>query len=348
MIIKRIVLLIIAVLLVMTTLGSCTTKEEKKTSDLGLWANNFVEYEGWVYYSEWDSGDLYKIKPSGEDKTRVGDIKTYYFRIYENRIFCIDAKDGKKGMLYSTNMEGSDIIFLHGAEKFYIVDGWVYSLMWHMVIYKARLDGTERTVLGLGNEPCNDFYIDGEWIYFSIWKPIDKEWGYVLYKMHMDGTQRTQVMQEVGLTIDYDDEWFYYLDSAGIDLYSMERQSIYKISLNSEKKEKITDCKSPLRGFHKVIGDWLYYEDYDDEDGFYKVKTDNGERVKIADFSYRISGVGIWGNWMVYQCMDLDNEFYTKYIQMVRISDSEKTDELIDIIINDMEQYIEVRKYDYK
>lgn len=338
---KRIVMLLLVVMLVIPVMVSC--KLEETHSDLGLFANNFVEYDGWIYYSEFKSGDLYKVKTNGEDRTRVGDIKTTYFKIYEDRIYYLDERKA----LYCAALDGSTIMLENefiGGDKFYIVDGWVYSLARHMVIYKTKTDGTECTVLGKGNEPCGDFCIEGDWIYYTVWKPIDG-WGYALFKMRTDGTQRTQIMQQSALAIDYDENWIYFVDTAGkgVGTRNTDGQSISKVRFDGSEKQKIIDSDMHHNSFFKVIGEWIYYENFGDDSGLYKVNTDSGKRVKITE-SYRVGEVGLWGNWMIYLCMD--TELGETYLQMIRISDTEKTDKLIDKMLADMPEDVEVRKYE--
>lgn len=314
----------LAVMLAMCVMVSC--KSEKAYSDFGLFSNNFVHHDGWIYYSEFKSGDLYKIKPNGENKTRVGDIKTTYFHVCDERIYYTDAAE--RNIMCSVKLDGSDRTILYEDEfeeypsdKMQVVDGWVYFFIKDSVLYRVKTDGTELTVLNKGNEHYCDFSIDGEWIYFLVMKPIDKKWSTVLFKMRTDGTQRTQLMHENALAIDYDDEWIYFVDTAGKSIVDLntDGQSICKIRTDGSERQKLTDSDMLWNSFFKVIGDWIYYEDFGDDSGLYKMNTDSGERVKITE-SYRVGEVGIWGNWMAYLC--LDSELHDPIIQIIRIQES--------------------------
>lgn len=347
---KRFVLLLLVVMLVIPVIVSC--KSEETYSDFGLFANNYVEHEGWIYYSEWHTGDLYKIKPSGEQKTRIGDFQTYYFNIYEDRIYYLDAVEWN--IMCSAKLDGSDKTILYEnefaeycADKMQVVDGWVYFFIKDSVLYRVKTDGTELTVLSKGNEHCIDFSIGKEWIYFSVMKPIDNKWSTVLFKMRMDGTQRTQLMQENSLLLDYDCEWIYYVDTAGksIGELNTDGQSICKIRFDGSEKQKLTDSDMLWNGFFKVIGDWIYYEDFGDDIGLYKVNTDSGERVKISD-DIPCRFVDIWSNWMIKFDIDYSDEPYKPYLQIIRIGDNDKYDGLIDKIIEDLPPEIEIRKYE--
>jgi Tol biopolymer transport system component len=237
--------------------------------------------------------------------------------VYEERVlYTIGLGWG----LCSIRTDGSDKIIspdsdLFGlrSRKMDVADEWVYVLGFSKNIFKIKSDGSEYT--RLNDHDIYDFCIDGEWIYYLEEKEDEKFVGFQLWRMQTDGTQKQQLMQEPSFSIDYDENWIYYIDND---------EDIYKIAIEGTERKRILECDSGL--FLKVIGDWVYYEDRGDKPGIYKVKTVGSERTFITNdteaFFYTV-----WDNWLL--CLG------TERISVIRVGESEETDEIIMDIIFD-------------
>ena len=341
--IKNIILLIITIILLLSTAVSCAQKEEKH-SNLGLIHNNYIEYDGWIYYSEFESGDLYKIKPNGEEKNRVGDIKTWSFSIYEDRIYYIS------GYLYSAKLDGSDIKKIMSSDQdetavkyndirgawMQVADGWIYYIDEKRKINRVQIDASESEIISEEGKSSLFLSIDEDKVYC-----ISQTYGEIntsLCYINNDGTSRITIGEnELGLAIDYDDNYVYYDDPDG--------EGIYKISFDESQKQKLTDNSSDGSTF-KVIGDWIYYFNNEEDSGVYKVKTDGSEDIKVTDDKYIMFMLDVWDNWLFYTGVHELGVQDEQYIGMLRVGNSYKTDRLIEKIIDDMELETEIRKYE--
>lgn len=109
--------------------------------------------------------------------------------------------------------------------------------------------------------------------------------------------------------------WVYYTDTDDGDIYT--------VSFYGTEGQRIVERDGGM--FLKVIGDWVYYENYGDKPGIYKVKKDGSESKLITDT--KASFFDIWGNWLL--CLGPDG------ISAIRVSESEETDEIIKEIMSD-------------
>lgn len=87
---KRIILLMLAIMMLIPMAVSCVPKVESLTSDLGVSRSNVVSSDGWAYYGNADG--LHKISPDGSDKTLILDATPLIFLIYEDRIYYIPVE----------------------------------------------------------------------------------------------------------------------------------------------------------------------------------------------------------------------------------------------------------------
>lgn len=338
---KSTVILLLAIILLLPLVASCASADRKDTSDLGLNLKICQEHDGWVYYSDLSSGQLYKIKPSGDEQTEISGVITYSFIINGDRIYYTTENDRA---LYSCKTDGSDQTFLCDkryrmwpTHKVYVVEGSIYSIPKYNALFKMKTDGTELTQLTRPIKPITDFCFSDDWIYYVV--QDYGECSYNLYRMRTDGTQITRLTQEDCTAIDYhvgfyNDDWIYYGDELGT--------SIYKVRFDGSDKQKITDRSFTQSRFLKVIGDWVYYVNGGDNSGLYKVKTDGSERTRITDVIPDTQFVSVWDNWLIY--MDRSEDRATAH--MIRVDDSHNTHALIDEILIDSMPDFEIRKYE--
>lgn len=341
---KRIILFLLAIMLLIPMAVSCAPKDDTKTSGLGYEMKRLVKHDGWIYYSLFENGDLYKIRPDGKEKTKVGDIKAISFEIYEDRIYY--ANKDNDNNVYSAKLDGSDIERLAdenwmawtsyndqetGARRIVIADGWVYCLSINGILRRVRPDGTEGKIYGW----CKGFSANEDWLY---WISMDEQEGigWHLIRMKPDGTEKTQFKHIESCQVDYDDDWIYYGD--------FKEGGMYKQSYDGSQVIKLTD--NIITGIFKltVIGDWIYYHIIGDERGIYKVSKDGSENIKLTDDTSVLLFLDVWDNWLIYVGSDA---IETYYMGMLRVSNTYKTDKIIDEIMTEMlPANIKVRKYE--
>lgn len=341
---KRILLLMLAIMMLIPMAVSCASKDDTRTSGLSYEMKKLVKHDGWIYYSLFENGELYKIRPDGKEKTEVGGIKAISFEIYEDRIYYANKDDDNN--VYSAKLDGSDIERLAdenwsawtsknhqeiGVRRIEIADGWVYCLSVNGILRRVRTDGTEGEFYGW----CIGFSVNEDWLY---WISMDEQEGigWHLIRMRPDGTEKTQFTHIESWQIDYDEDWIYYGD--------IVEGGMYKQSYDGSQTIKLTDYKDTGTSKLTVVGDWIYYHNSDDECGIYKVKKDGSEKIKLTDDKSVLVFNDVWDNWLIYAGSD-DIDSY--YMGMIRVSETYKTDKVIDEIMAEMMPYdIEVRKYE--
>lgn len=127
--------------------------------------------------------------------------------------------------------------------------------------------------------------------------------------------------------VDYSDNKIYYINEEDGDIYSVD--------FAGGNEKKIIESEGAF--FLKVVGDWIYYANQDENPCVYKVKKNGKQNQKIDDYGF---GMGfslyftsILDNWLWYCDMD---DSYVSYYKMSRISDKYDTDDLIEDTLEDM------------
>lgn len=307
-------------------------------SGFDLVSNNFVEHDGFIYYSEFGKFScegFYRIRIDGTQKEKLCDCTPEMFCIYEDRIY-VHPIDG--GFL-SLNLDGSDIKdcnFRLGYLYRLFAEGDRLYMRSSEGIYSVKPDTKEIKKLSESNQEFVDLSVSGGYIYY-IRHIFDEDWGMYLFRMKTDGTGLTKLTQSGCMSIDYDDEWIYYIDQSG--------KGIYKMKMDGSDNQKLTDCDSVKTNFFKVFGDWVYYENNGDEYGLYKVNTKSGQSIKVLE-THMNSCVGMGGNWLINVYNDFDKTPYETIYQLIRVGDIETTDDIIKKILEDMQGDIEIQIVD--
>lgn len=202
---------------------------------------------GWVYYSNYtDSGKLYKVKTDGSGRTKVLDDKAAYVTIAKNDIFYSNYSDG--GKLYRIKTNSSDVITTQSGS----------------LVGNKFSDSTDEVA-----------YIDvsGDWIYYS-----DITDGNKPYLLNQEGVYKAKISDEWTKCIQTDANWIYYSSGSGVISKISKDGSGYIIPIKAKTIEY-------NKGYHiNVVGDWIYYSNYDDGGKLYKVKADgSGDKIKLSD-----------------------------------------------------------------
>lgn len=129
-------------------------------------------------------------------------------------------------------------------------DGWTYynNVNEGGKLYKARIDGTEKTEL-CSDIPAHINVIEDR-IYYTNLSDNSK-----IYMIRTDGTRKTKINDDDSWNITVCDNWIYYINLS-------DGGYIYKISTDGAGKQKLNDCNSK---YMSVTDDYIYYANADDD-----------------------------------------------------------------------------------
>ena len=240
----------------------------------------------WVYYrNDSDSGNLYKMRTDGTDRTKLNDDNSYYINVIGDWIYYNNNSDDNK--LYKIRTDGTDRTKLNDDESFYInvIGDWVYYCNWSdnfKLLYKICTDGTGKTKLN----DDNSGYINviGDWVYYSNNSDDNK-----LYKIRTDGTERTKLSDHGSEYINVIGDWVYYISTS-------DNNKPYKIRTDGNDRTKLSD---EWYNSINVADDWIYYSSWDESDRLYKMHTDGTGKTKLND--ERTGYINIIGDWVYYR-----------------------------------------------
>lgn len=324
----RTVMFVLSIMMFLCMAVSCAPAEAEdtvETSELGLSWSIYQKLNDWIYYVDFSTGKLWRVNAKGEERVQIGEDNISNFVIYGDQIFYIG---GEGQELYTVNIDGSHKSFVYrledgyiGYKKMQILNGWIYILATHTpCMYRIKTDGSEGMYLETEGIGTMDFCIKGDKICYLDFVSAENGGSVQLWQMNTDGTEQQPLMQEVaeyGNTIDFDKNWIYYID--------FDDSDIYKVSFDGNEKHRIVEYDGG--DFLKVIDNWIYFEDGGDKSQLYKARTDGSERTLIVDARFAFDYF-IWGNWLL--SLEMDS------ISVIRVSESEKTDEIFEEIISDL------------
>ena len=271
-----------------------------------IFGGGFAVTDGeWIYYRSYSSESKYyslkKMSMDGEtveyiseDNLPGGDLRYlnledgFLYGTYRNgSIWRLDIagreeyEDRKAEQLNDYN--SSDLTF---------VDGWLYYCTNDLDaspngIYKMKPDGSENTLVYAYNDRVfTAMQFDGDWIYFE--DTSGKDW-----RVKLDGTGAEELPSSICSFVVKNNS-FYDRDGAHSDLntvtsndnivilgdtlYFCNSGGIYK--QNPDGSNQVLVIDTGACGMLHVLGDWLYFYDYDAEN-WYFCKTD-GSGLKVA------------------------------------------------------------------
>ena len=231
----------------------------------------------WLYYIEYESYHIYKVRTDGTDRTLVSDSFCSGYVLYGDSIFYTNFDDNQ-GLshdepygIYKINLDGAgkEQVYDYHATGLSAGGGWIYFHMDTGAPAKIRTDGTDFTTFGDGQ--FNSFVVDGGWIYY-----VDGT--NAVYKMLPDGTEKTLVSDDIVIDWNYaginiSENWIYITNFSFYDLES----NIYRIRTDGTDKTWIAN-ENAFR--INIVGDWIYYINAYDFT-FYKIRTDGTDMQQI-------------------------------------------------------------------
>lgn len=250
-----------------------------------------VKQGEWIYYTNDQDLNIYKMKEDGSNKQQLSTDICYQLSVVDDWIYYVNFTDNKS--IYKMYVDGSQAQKLNSdaSRNVNVVNDSIYYInLDDNNIYKTDLDGYNKTKINDVNSKYINFY-NGQ-IYF-----YDSDSSY-LYKMDLDGSNKTIVSEDnmFMFTIDNDLIYFAYQDG------------IYTIDLDGNNKTKISDEVLSDNSCINISDGWIYYSNYNDENKLYKMKTDGTNPTKLNDDDS--SKINICSNWIYYFNNDDNNALY--------------------------------------
>jgi hypothetical protein len=310
------------------------------------------DHDGWTGQVENVKNALYRMSAGGAEKIKLAESDNendfcditvagdwiYYVSDYVN--LCRMRTDGTEQVVLDEN-----------TEKLYNVvveDGWIYYLnkrhdLLTRVLYRIRVDGTDRTKLMVIDDVKDFTNIIGDWIYCVAGDWIYYASGNTLCKIRTDGTEDTVLNKNDGFgdgsiyCICVSGDWIYY--HSGDYLYKIRTDGSDKTILDDDDSGSYEVNRGVSSGFKsmEVAGDWIYYirvlpapfpftfsSANSNRMNFifplYKIRTDGTERVKLSD-DY-IDDICIAEDWIYYTGSEEEDE--PQHLYMIRPDGTER------------------------
>lgn len=253
------------------------------TGNKALVSSKLYDYvyasEGWIYYTDYATLNLYRILSDGTNSTKIFtadrvSVKNGEFYARGNKIFY----KGALSKLYSYIIDESSkveiadkisyIVGVNEDEVYYINNNLQTGL--NDFVYKVKSDGSGKQVVGTQFQD-GPFWIElknqhKEWVYgldkFSYWVRIST-----------DGRVRQRVSTAYRKNIWFKDEYFVVEDTLDkcIDIMNYDGNVIKKIS-------DLNGVKDPV-----LYGDYLYYANNSDSSKLYRKTISSGTVVKLGN-----------------------------------------------------------------
>lgn len=261
----------------------------------------------WVYYINLsDEGRIYRVREDGSSRMKITEDSAAQMYISNKSIYYINISDESK--LYMIDMDGSDetVVVETQTRAFALAEDYIYYINASKGygLYRSNLDG-KREIEIIDSE-ISSVFIEDEDIYFTYFDTGD-----MVFKIRTDDTEPFAInLGQLGFNIN--GEFGYSV--SGTD-------SIRAVNLKDASQEKIYKCKG-IRGNLNLVGNWIYYFDYNDmlhrmnRDGSSdeilktEVKSDPAKTVEEAarpvfqcsnqGYIQLQEGMGIQGDWIYY------------------------------------------------
>jgi hypothetical protein len=175
--------------------------------------------------------------------------------------------------LYKANLDGSEKTKLSDdrISNINVLGGWVYYTSFddNFSIYKIRTDGSDRQRIVEGY--CSNLYVTGNQMYFDM--RDDTNMSHV-YTVGTDGRDLKKIIPEATMAYYYD-EAVYYISNNGL--------SLWKLDLETDEDQKLTDNYSA----YVVVDDTGIYYWSVNEGTYNQMNLEGGdERVVLSGGDY--------------------------------------------------------------
>lgn len=196
--------------------------------------NNLNVIGEWIYFFDYNSLGIYKIKTDGSEKTLmipntaspsfIAVDNIIYFDSYEG-LSKIDVLENKITQISPVHAMGP--IYYDNNNIYYIKEPTENSEKdkEQMSLFRVSTDG--KTVKQLAKDKCVTFIIDGDWIYY-------KDYANKLYKINKDGANKTSLVDEEINAFNASNKIIYYNPLNDVC-------NVYSINMDGKNKTKLTD-----------------------------------------------------------------------------------------------------------
>jgi len=262
-----------------------------------------------IYYSEpRDGGCLYSMDMEGNNKKKLTESEVSFINVLEDRILYCDISNNYYCCSVPKNGGEPKVVIPLMSMDYIIFDNHIYFANWadQCKIYRANMDGEEVTkICDVGGE---DLFQYGPWLYFSA---RDSESH--IYRVRLDGEETRQINSDSSMLPNVHNGIVYFINWAdngtlysinpnnpnetykrvyekrvahlninGGDLYFTDWTTggkPHRMELESGEVKKLGEDRA---GSLVVAGDWLYYQNGDDGNRVYRVKTTGGGRMRVG------------------------------------------------------------------
>lgn len=220
----------------------------------------------WIFYIA--NNNIYKIKNDGSQRTCLSGYRTYTFNMYSDSIFFVSSDN--QYSIYRMKTDGSGLIQLNtvGSSNINITSNYIYyKITSDSNIYRMRWDGSGQSKIVATPVDCFDVY--NGCIYY--------EGGYFgndgIFKAQIDGSNAQKLCSDSSMYMNVSNGWIYYANGSDAD-------KLYKIRIDGTGKTKLTDDNLYCAGygFINVLDNYVYYKNYSDNQKLYRVTTDGTDR----------------------------------------------------------------------
>ena len=300
---------------VVDELGRIAVKSEAPVSklnshDLSYYGNSHgnaafrglaAEKDGWIYYTNGgDGGSLYKMRPSGAEKTKLNDEPSDSINVVDGWVY---YRNYEEGYLYRVRTDGTDRTLLCSDKTAdaLVVAGWIYYANTgdNRALYRVRTDGTDRMPLDSASTNSSCINVVGDTIIaLDMQDPIDKIVGFTTH--NIAGVSSFDFSPISGIYLSYiiDGDYAYggHADMGGAILKHDYTGSRYMV-LNEEPS-----------AFVNPSGEWVYYSNLAEDGYLYKVRTDGTQRTKLNEDSSE--NINVVRDWIYYENMSDNGRIY--------------------------------------
>ncbi|MBQ3055273.1 MAG: DUF5050 domain-containing protein [Oscillospiraceae bacterium] len=262
-----------------------------------------------IYYSEpRDGGCLYSMDLEGNNKKKLTESEARFINVLEDRILYCDVSNNYYCCSVSKNGGDPKVVIPLMSMDYIIFDEHIYFANWadQCKIYRANMDGEE--VTKICDTGAEDLFQYGPWLYFSA---RDNE--SFIYRVRLDGEELRQINSDASMLPNVHNGIVYFINWADEGtLYSINPNNpnesyrrvydkrIAHINVNGDylyfadwsaggKPHRMEIASGEVKqlgedraGSLVVTDEWLYYQNADDGNRVYRVKTTGGGRMRVG------------------------------------------------------------------
>lgn len=306
---KKITVIIVCMVL-MINLSYASMTENTTLKSTVIYGNsvNNIANEGlvvgqgdWVYFSDYNTGGLYKMKTDGTNKKLLDKDTAYFLNIVADTIYYCNQTDANA--LYKIKTDGTEKkrLVQRYVSKMIVADNWIYFIDSAMNKF-CKINLTNSKIIDIYSDKnlLRDLVIEGNWIYFGV---TDIE-ASKLFKIKTDGTKKTLVYKYPDRrNLDFysmciENGWFYFLGSSINDI---ENIRIVKMKTDGTKLQYI-NVKEKLIAHINVYKGYIYYKSRPyQESAICRIRVDGKNYKMLKEIKYssfiNIYNDIIWGSY---------------------------------------------------